>query len=122
MRHIGQSLTCDASIRGPAMLSSVTLTKQGGFFLGCVMIGVYSMRRGGEEGAGAAHTTYTHVMNDLAPCGDFSVSEAGATKKLCILGIKNITNTLGHVQTMVVTHSPTTLPSMGPRGHRPSHI
>ena len=86
--------------------------------MGCVAVGIYSTHQRGEEGAGAAQ----HVMNDLALCGDFSVYEAGATKKLCVLGIKNITNTLGHVQTMVVTHLPATLPSMGPRGRHPSNM
>ena len=61
--HIGHSLACDASICGPVRLSSITLTQQGGFFLGCVAVGVYSTRRRGEEGAGTAHIYYTHVMN-----------------------------------------------------------
>ena len=63
MHHRGHSLVCDAFIRGPVRLSSITLTPQGGFFLGCVAVGVYSTRRRGEEGAGAAHIYYTHVMN-----------------------------------------------------------
>ena len=58
-RHIGQSLACDASIRGPTRLSSITLTQQGGFFLGCLVVGVYSTCGREEEGAGAAHTTHT---------------------------------------------------------------
>ena len=75
-------------------------------------------------GGGRGSTYYTHVMNDLAPCADFSVSEAGATKKLLILDIKNNTRTThwAMCRRWLSLIRLRLFPSMGQRGRRPSNI